>query len=710
MNSRCMRVAAVSIVLVLFTLPGFAQDGSTSRLKAASLDGTTGLFKTWDAENLRRGEANFTFGYDQFNRDPGELTVGRAVVGAAVGVMDRFEVFGSWEAYKRVDADGIRVNRPIGSSLYPSQNPAHQAYASQVAPFINYDEGRGRGDVRLGFRMGLMSERLGSPVSVAFTGFGTIPGHRDGEGLLEGLSSGAYQGGFAMLLSKTASDLVRFHVNVGTNMSADSKESNADYQHEFLYRFGAEFPVTRPYRVIAELDGRNYYGKETTPGWNPNQNPVDLIVGMRFYPRNWLALGGGYQASINHVTRNTALGVEPASPHGFVVQGAVGIRRNDPPTIGCAVAKNTILQDETTTVRVNATDPDNDRLTYSWTATGGKVTGSGDTATFDATGVAPGKYTVTATVRDKKHEVSCSSDITVLKRNVAPKATVEPASFSILPGESANLRCLATDENNDALTYGWTVNGQKLAAEGPQITFGSEGRNPGAYEVVCTASDGEASASAASKGTIREKPNQPPVIECQTTTLDVASGQSVQLSAKASDPDGDRLTYNWSGPGSAVRGRDNNATFNATGVRAGSYIVSVGVDDGRGGKASCSMTVNVSERISVTRDNCGFFSPRGTRVDNCAKAILDDLAVRMKNDPKLRANIIGYTDGSRYEKGRKGLGEARARAVADYLGTQGVEASRLTLTDGADNNPVGDNDTAAGRKLNRRVEIELSVR
>lgn len=710
MNRRCMRVAAASIGLFLFSLPGFAQDTATSRLKAGSLDGTTGLFKTWDAENLRQGEANFTFGYDQLNRDPGQLTVGRAVVGAAVGVMDRFEVFGSWDAYRRIEADNIRYNRPVGSQLYPSQNPANQAYASQVAPFIDVDEGSGRGDVHLGFKLGLLSERLGSPVSVAFTGFGTIPGHRGADGLLEGLSSGAYQGGFAMLLSKTASGLVRFHANVGTNMYDDAKVSNADYQHEFLYRFGAEFPLTRPYRVIAELDGRNYYGKETTPGWNPNQNPVDLIVGMRFYPRDWIALGAGYQASINHVTRNASLGVEPASPHGFVVQGAVGIRRNDPPTVSCAVAKNTILQDETTTVRANATDPDGDQLTYSWTATGGKVTGNGETATFDATGVAPGKYTVTATVRDKKHEASCSSEITVLKKNIGPKATLEPASFSILPGESANLRCMATDENNDALTYGWTVNGQKLAAEGPQITFGSEGRQPGSYDVVCTASDGQESASASSKGTIREKPNQPPVIECQTTTLDVASGQSVQLASKASDPDGDRLTYSWSGPGSAVSGRDNSATFNAAGVRAGSYIVSVGVDDGRGGKASCSMTVNVSERISVTRDNCGFFSPRGTRVDNCAKAILDDLAVRMKNDPKLRANIIGYTDGSRYEKGKKGLGEARARAVADYLGTQGVEASRLTLTDGADNNPAGDNATAAGRKLNRRVEIELSVR
>jgi outer membrane protein OmpA-like peptidoglycan-associated protein len=114
--------------------------------------------------------------------------------------------------------------------------------------------------------------------------------------------------------------------------------------------------------------------------------------------------------------------------------------------------------------------------------------------------------------------------------------------------------------------------------------------------------------------------------------------------------------------------------------------------------------------LSITKDKCGYFAPAKDRVDNCAKAILDDLAVRMKNDPKLRANVIGYTDGSKLETGKKGLGEKRAKAVAAYLEKQGVEISRMTITDGGANNPVGDNKGAAGRTLNRRVEIELSVR
>jgi outer membrane protein OmpA-like peptidoglycan-associated protein len=192
--------------------------------------------------------------------------------------------------------------------------------------------------------------------------------------------------------------------------------------------------------------------------------------------------------------------------------------------------------------------------------------------------------------------------------------------------------------------------------------------------------------------------------------MDVASGGSIELRAKASDPDGDKLSYSWTATGGSVSGTGVTATFNATDVKAGSYTVTVAVTDGRGGKASCSMTVNVSERLSVTKEKCGYFTTGGARVDNCAKAILDDLAVRMKNDPKLKANVIGYTDGSKAETGNKGLGEKRAKAMADYLESQGVEASRITSTDGGANNPVGDNKTAAGRTLNRRVEIELAVR
>jgi outer membrane protein OmpA-like peptidoglycan-associated protein len=381
--------------------------------------------------------------------------------------------------------------------------------------------------------------------------------------------------------------------------------------------------------------------------------------------------------------------------------------RNEPRTVACAVANPSILQGDTTTIRATVAASERRKLTYAWTASGGRISGTGDTATFDATNLAPGKYTVTVTVSDKKHQASCSTDITVLKRNHSPTVACEPA-VTVTQGESITLNARALDPDNDPLTCAWNVDGERLAATSPQIIFGAEGRKTGTYSVRVTVSDGEATATCATEVTVQERAK--PTIECLTTTMDVASGGSIELRVRAADPNADKLTYAWSSNGGTATGRGETAIFNASGVGAGTYTVTTTVNNSRGGKASCSMMVNVSEIISLARYDCGYFAPGNARLDGCAKIILDSLAMRMKSDPKLRANIIGYTDRSSLERSERNLGEDRAKAAGDYLEKQGVEASRLMITNGGTNNPVSQKTTAAGGTLNRRVEIELSVR
>ncbi len=74
------------------------------------------------------------------------------------------------------------------------------------------------------------------------------------------------------------------------------------------------------------------------------------------------------------------------------------------------------------------------------------------------------------------------------------------------------------------------------------------------------------------------------------------SGDFVVVTANASDPDNDPLTYTWTTSGGAVEGNGSGARWNSSGVPEGSYTVSVRVDDGRGGTTGCSSNISVAMR------------------------------------------------------------------------------------------------------------------
>lgn len=77
----------------------------------------------------------------------------------------------------------------------------------------------------------------------------------------------------------------------------------------------------------------------------------------------------------------------------------------------------------------------------------------------------------------------------------------------------------------------------------------------------------------------------------------------------------------------------------------------------------------------------------------------------LEADPGLRLVIAGHTDGEGDEASNQRLSEQRARAVVDWLGANGIDAGRLQPEGLGETRPVADNGTAAGRALNRRVEI-----
>jgi len=90
-----------------------------------------------------------------------------------------------------------------------------------------------------------------------------------------------------------------------------------------------------------------------------------------------------------------------------------------------------------------------------------------------------------------------------------------------------------------------------------------------------------------------------------------------------------------------------------------------------------------------------------------AKKRLDKLAETLIAYPDTRISVNGFTDDLGSEAVNQQLSTARARAVRDYLVKEDVPAYRLETEGYGTAAPVASNTTLAGRRENRRVEIEL---
>jgi outer membrane protein OmpA-like peptidoglycan-associated protein len=76
--------------------------------------------------------------------------------------------------------------------------------------------------------------------------------------------------------------------------------------------------------------------------------------------------------------------------------------------------------------------------------------------------------------------------------------------------------------------------------------------------------------------------------------------------------------------------------------------------------------------------------------------------------PGLRIEVEGHTDSTGGDEYNMKLSENRAKAVRDYLVAQGVRAENVTSKGFGKTMPVADNGNAAGRQMNRRVELVVS--
>lgn len=77
----------------------------------------------------------------------------------------------------------------------------------------------------------------------------------------------------------------------------------------------------------------------------------------------------------------------------------------------------------------------------------------------------------------------------------------------------------------------------------------------------------------------------------------------------------------------------------------------------------------------------------------------------LNKNPDLNVRIDGYTDSTGDETYNKNLSERRAKAVREYLVSQGIDAGRLSTKGFGEDNPAYPNDTRENRQKNRRTEF-----
>jgi hypothetical protein len=212
-------------------------------------------------------------------------------------------------------------------------------------------------------------------------------------------------------------------------------------------------------------------------GRTPNafhNNPVDALAGVRIFPRRWFGFSAAYRGHLNQ-QGGTLLAdrgpqdfpagfVRSQDPHGYIFQFWAGRRNeraptvvpNNPPTTAVSASPSRVVlaaecppgerpvegctsTGSTVQLAANATDPDGDTLLYTWSTTGGRITGDGANVTWDLSGVQPGTYTASVEVDDGCGCIAFSSTTVTVERCTCelipipptPEPTVAPTPADI---------------------------------------------------------------------------------------------------------------------------------------------------------------------------------------------------------------------------------------------------------------------------------------
>ncbi|AFJ02062.1 Outer membrane protein A precursor [Methylophaga frappieri] len=110
-----------------------------------------------------------------------------------------------------------------------------------------------------------------------------------------------------------------------------------------------------------------------------------------------------------------------------------------------------------------------------------------------------------------------------------------------------------------------------------------------------------------------------------------------------------------------------------------------------------SLKIDIANEVSFDIDSAA--------IKPAFEPTLNKVADVLQRYPKTVVHVVGHTDSTGSESYNQQLSERRARSVSDYFAARGVVTERLKPMGRGELAPRATNETAAGRQLNRRVEI-----
>jgi outer membrane protein OmpA-like peptidoglycan-associated protein len=302
---------------------------------------------------------------------------------------------------------------------------------------------------------------------------------------------------------------------------------------------------------------------------------------------------------------------------------------------------------------------------------------------------------------------------------VTYSCTVSPDS--VYPGDPVTVAGSANNLNpKRTTTYSWiATNPATVTGNTANATIDTASLNPGSFTVTGHVSEGiKPGQFADCTANLTVKQFEPPTVACSVNPTSVQPGGTATVTAQGVSPQNRPITYTYSSSAGQISGTGNSATVNTAGAPTGPITITCNVQDDKGQTASSTTTLNVEAPpppppAPTVKQLCSISFERDTRrparVDNEAKACLDDVALNLQQQADATAVVVG--EAATTETNAATLAAQRGVNTKDYLVKEkGIDASRITVRTGTQGNKeVEDYLVPSGANFDNNVQGTTAV-